>query len=151
MSVTLSTIASRSSTGTFGSRGNEAGQFNQPGGMYVSRRGNVLVADYCNSRVQIFDANGHHLSSITHTVAGERLTPPVSVAVGPDDWVYVVEQDYSSYPRVSVFDENGKYIMSFGKRGNKDGEFKNPLAIAVRDDGYVFVSDTYNYRVQIFK
>ena len=59
------------------------------------------------------------------------------------------------YSRVSVFNENRKYIMSFGKRvgkrGNKDGEFSGPRAVAVRDDGYVFVSDTYNNRVQIFK
>ncbi|CAI8040224.1 Tripartite motif-containing protein 3 [Geodia barretti] len=132
----------------FGSRGSEAGQFNRPRGISVSRKGNVFVADCWNNRVQIFDANGRHLSSITHTGAGEGLGGPVSVAVGPDDWVYVVEYDYL---RVSVFDENGKYVKSFGKRGNKDGEFKNPFAIAVRDDGYVFVSDTFNDRVQIFK
>ncbi|CAI8057340.1 Tripartite motif-containing protein 3 [Geodia barretti] len=111
--------------GSFGSRGSEVGQFNQPYGISVNRRGNVLVADGRNNRIQIFDANGHHLSSITNTGAGERLRGPVSVAVGPDDWVYVVEYDY---PRVSVFDENGKYIKSFGKRGNKDGEFSGPYA-----------------------
>ena len=70
------------------------------------------------------------------------------MAVGPDDWVYVVEQ---IYPRVLIFDENGKYIKSLLKGGNKDGEFSGPFSIAVRDDGYVFVSDTSNNRVQIFK
>ena len=134
--------------GSFGSRGSEVGQLNFPGGISVSRNGNVVVADYWNNRVQIFDANGHHLSSITHTGAGERLGGPMSVAVGQDDWVYVVE---NSCDRVSVFDENGKYIMSFGKRGDKDGEFKDPYAIAARDDGYIYVSDTGNSRVQIFK
>ena len=134
--------------GSFGSRGSEDGKFTLPMGIYVNRAGNVLVADYSNNRVQIFDANGCHLSSITHTGAGERLKGPVSVAVGPDDWVYVVEQ---RCPRVSVFDENGEYIKSFGEGGDKDGEFKDPFAVAVRDDGYVFVSDTYNNRVQIFQ
>ena len=136
------------SHGSFGSMGSEVGQLNFPGGISVSRNGNVVVADYFNNRVQIFDANGHHLSSITHTGAGERLGLPISVAVGPDDRVYVVEY---SCDRVSVFDENGKYIMSFGKRGDKDGEFKVPYAIAARDDGYIYVSDTGNSRVQIFK
>ena len=70
------------------------------------------------------------------------------MAVGPDDWVYMVE---FSCARVAVFDENGKYIMSFGKGGDKDGEFNNPYAIAARDDGYIYVSDTSNNRVQIFK
>ena len=36
------------------------------------------------------------------------------MSVGPDDCVYVVECDSD---RVSVFDENGKYIKSFGKTG----------------------------------
>ena len=62
--------------------------------------------------------------------------------------VYIVE--YGS-DRVSIFDANGKYIKSFGKRGNKDGEFNNPHALAVSDDGYVYISDTKNNRVQVFK
>ena len=132
--------------GSFGSKGSQAGQFYQPGGISVSREGNVLVADHYNHRVQVFNANGCHLSSITHTGAAETLKGPVSVAVGPDDSVYVVEH---GCPRVSVFDKGGKYIKSFGKKGNRDGEFNGPFAIAVRDDGYVYVSDTYNHRVQI--
>ena len=70
------------------------------------------------------------------------------MSVGPDDCVYVVEFGSAT---VSVFDENGKYIKSFGKRGNKDGEFNYPFAIAVSADGYVHVSDTENNRVQILK
>ena len=134
--------------GSFGRLGSQAGQFNYPYGISVSRKGNVLVADNSNDRVQVFDANGRHLSSITHTGAGETLQRPISVAIGPGDWVYVVEFHCH---RVSVFDENGKYIKSFGKKGDKDGEFKDPYAIAVRDDGYVYVSDTENNRLQVFK
>ena len=110
----------------FCSMGSEADQFDRPEGISIGRNGNVLVAEYCSNRVQVFDANGRHLSSITHTGAGERLKGPVSVAVGPDDWVNVVEYDC---PRVSVFNENGEYIKSFGKGGNKDGEFNDPRAI----------------------
>ena len=58
-----------------------------------------------------------------------------------------MEQDLN---RVSVFDENHKYIKSFGKKGDKDGEFSKPYVIAV-DDGCVYVSDTENNRVQVFK
>ena len=134
--------------GSFGSKGSETGQFNWPEGVSVDRKGNVLVADYLNKRIQVFDASGHYLLSITHTTPGQQLQCPSSVSVGPDDCVYVVEYDSA---RVSVFDENGKYIKSFGKSGNKDGEFDNPCAIAVSADGYVYVSDTGNNRVQILK
>ena len=52
--------------------------------------------------------------------------------------------------RVSIFDENGRYIKSFGKRGHKDREFNGPYAIAVSDDGHVYVSDTLNDRIHVF-
>ena len=134
--------------GSFGSKGCAAGYFNCPNGISVDSKGNILVAELDNSRVQVFDASGHYLSSITHTTPGERLQRLISVAVGPDDWVYVVEFDLD---RVSVFDENHKYIKSFGKKGDKDGEFNHPYAIAVNDDGCIYVSDTGNNRVQVFK
>ena len=131
--------------GSYGSEGSGAGQFNTPSGISVDSKGNVLVADLSNNRIQVFDASGRYLSSITHTTPGQQ---PTSVSVGPDDCVYVVEFQPD---RVSIFDDNGKYIKSFGKRGNKDGEFNNPYALAVSDDGYVYVSDTGNNRVQVFK
>ena len=132
---------------SFGSKGSEPGQFNTPSGIAVDIKGNVLIADRGN-RVQVFDANGAHLKSITHTTAEHKLQGPISVAVGPDDWVYVVEFDSD---RVSVFDESYKYVKSFGKRGTRDGEFHYPYAIAVSCDGYIYVSDIDNKRVQVFE
>ena len=133
---------------SFGSKGREAGQLNMPEGISVDSRGNVLVADHLNNRIQVFTASGHHLSSITRTTPGQKLQGPASVAVGPDDWVYVVE-NYAN--RVSVFDEKGKYIQSFGKKGDKDGEFNDPYAVSVSDGGCVYVSDTNNDRIQVFR
>ena len=134
--------------GSFGSKGSETGKFNLPEGISVDSRGNVLVADYYNNRIQVFDASGRYLSSITHTTPEQKLQGPASVSVAPDDCVYVVE--YNS-DRVSIFDHTGKYIKSFGKKGKKDGEFDRPHAIAVSDEGYVYVSDTKNNRIQVFK
>ncbi|CAI8000489.1 Tripartite motif-containing protein 3 [Geodia barretti] len=134
--------------GSFGSKGREAGEFNMPQGIAVDRKGNVLVADHLNNRVQIFDASGCYHSSIAHTEPDQKLQGPISVAVGPDDWVYVVE-NYSN--RVSLFDECYKYIRSFGKKGKNDGEFDDPYAVAVSPEGRVYVSDTNNDRIQVFK
>ena len=134
--------------GSFGSEGRETGKFIYPYGISVDSRGNVLVADCSNKRIQVLDASGRYLSSITHTTPEQKLQRPVSVSVGPDDCVYVVEKDSN---RVSIFDHTGKYIKSFGKKGNKDGEFDRPYAIAVSDEGYVYVSDTGNDRIQVFK
>ena len=134
--------------GSFGSKGSETGKFILPEDISVDSRGHVLIADCYNSRIQVFDASGRYLSSITHTTPEQKLQGPVSVSVGPDDCVYVVEKDSN---RVSIFDQTGKYIKSFGKNGNKDGEFKDPFAIAVSNEGYVYVSDSGNNRIQVFK
>ena len=133
--------------GSFGSFGSETGQFYSPYGISVDSRGNVLVAGCSNSRIQVFDASGRYLSSITHTTPEQELQP-MSVSVGPDDCVYVVEK---LSDRVSIFDHTGKYIKSFGKKGDKEGEFNEPYAIAISDEGYVYVSDTGNNRIQVFK
>ena len=133
---------------SFGSRGSDPGQFNTPEGISVYTKGNVVVADCYNNRIQVFDASGHFLSAITHTTSGQQLQRPVSVSVGPDNCVYVLE--FTSH-RVSIFDRTGKYIKSFGNEGDKDGEFRATYGVAVSDEGYVYVSDTYNNRVQVFK
>ena len=130
--------------GSFGSKGREAGQFNMLQGISVDRKGKILVADHLNNRVQIFDASGCYLSS----EPDQRLQGPISVAVGPDDWVYVVE-NYSN--RVSLFDECCKYVRSFGKKGKNDGEFDDPYAVGVSPEGCVFVSDMNNDRIRVFK
>lgn len=50
---------------------------------------------------------------------------------------------------VKIFDRNGKYLLTIGKRGVEDGEFNFPTNLAFRD-GKLYVVDTLNYRVQIF-
>ena len=70
------------------------------------------------------------------------------MSVGPDNCGYVLE--FTSH-RVSIFDHTGEYIKSFGKKGDKDGEFGGAYGVAVSDEGYVYVSDTDNHRIQVFK
>jgi hypothetical protein len=87
---------------------------------------------------------------------------PVSVAVGPamigtvPGLVGLVVSENARH-RISVFDRNGNLITRFGARGSNgsvgglggnDGEFNNPLGIAVDSQGLVFVADTGNARVQ---
>ena len=133
--------------GSFGCEGSDPGQFDTPESITVDLKGNVLVAGYCNHRIQVFDASGHFISAITHTTPEQRLRSPSGVSVGPDSCLCVVEYGLD---RVSIFDAGGKYIRSFGKTGDKDGEFKYPRCVAVDGEGYVHVSDTCNNRIQIF-
>lgn len=52
--------------------------------------------------------------------------------------------------RVLVLDRDGKTVLKWGTKGDKLGQFKLPLGIAVDEQGRVYVSDTGNGRIQVF-
>lgn len=52
--------------------------------------------------------------------------------------------------RVAKFDKNGKFLKSWGKKGNGTGEFANVRSIAVDAQGNVYVADGGNKRIQVF-
>ena len=52
--------------------------------------------------------------------------------------------------RIVVFDADGKYITEFGGGGLEPGQFDEPVGVAVAPSGTVYVTDTWNQRVQAF-
>ena len=51
---------------------------------------------------------------------------------------------------VHKFSPDGKLLLSWGKPGTDPGEFSIPHNIATDSDGYVYVADRENRRVQVF-
>jgi hypothetical protein len=49
-----------------------------------------------------------------------------------------------------VFDKNGRFVRTWGKLGQAQGEFSQPHSIALDSRGRVYVADRNNTRVQIF-
>jgi len=45
---------------------------------------------------------------------------------------------------------NGELVLQWGKEGNDNGSFKMPLGIAIDPDGFLYVVDSNNQRVQVF-
>jgi|Deesub1362A_J573_1020465.scaffolds.fasta_scaffold00013_140 DNA-binding beta-propeller fold protein YncE/transglutaminase-like putative cysteine protease len=122
---------------SFGSKGSKAKEFDTPHGIFVYG-GVVYVADTGNRRVQVFGSNGVYIGSIG--TKGERimlLNKPTDVAVDHRGYVYVVD---SKSKRVQVFKPSGKHYRNFT-------EFKNPVAIAITEDGF-FVADRGSYKVK---
>ena len=131
----------------FGTVGSDPGEFSKPASIAVDSDGNILVADCNNHRVQVLTPEGEFLCEIKQRGPGmEPLQSPISVCIDDNDCVYVLEQTKN---RVSIFDNKGNFIKSFGKQGTEAGEFNQPYAI-VRDENYVYVSDTHNDRIQLF-
>lgn len=49
----------------FGSHGEGNGQFNAPTGVAVDSNGNIIVADWGNSRIQVRKAQGWHEAEVS--------------------------------------------------------------------------------------
>ena len=49
-----------------------------------------------------------------------------------------------------MFTSQGNFVTSFGVSGKSEGQFKNPYGITVDVDGFVYVCDYGNSRIQVF-
>jgi DNA-binding beta-propeller fold protein YncE len=135
-----------------GSKGTEAGKFDEPQGLVVSKAGELFVADVINHRVQVFRvSDGTFLRQIGGARGNEdgRFNQPADVALSPNETeLFVVDYDND---RIQVFGvRDGQYLRGWGSQGSADGQFKGPQSMAVTGSGEVVVADTYNHRVCVF-
>ena len=86
------------------------------------------------------------------TVPG-TFNAPRGIAVAPDGSIYVTD---SRNHRIQHFAADGALLGTFGSNGDISlgdapiGTFNEPWGIAVAPNGDVFVSDTWNHRIQRF-
>ena len=110
------------------------------------RDGILYVTDRRNAAIQVFK-NGCFSHSIGSNKNGEKLLPNPLALCATGSYVYVT--DYTKH-NVSVFTTDDKFVTSFGQRGSAEGSFELPHGICVDQDGFVYVADRSNNRVQVF-
>jgi DNA-directed RNA polymerase subunit RPC12/RpoP len=86
---------------SFGSKGIRSGMLNDARAIGVDSNGNIIVADYQDGRVQIFDSTGKFVS--TFSLGSKAIIP--SLAVSPDNKIYI-----SNSGGISIFDESGSQL-----------------------------------------
>jgi sugar lactone lactonase YvrE len=125
-------------------------RFNQPAGLFVTPREELLVADLGNGVIRRVDLLAPD-SPVTTLPSNQWLYRPSAVAAGADGTVYVVE---TGMARVVAL-RNGTMSVVAGAPpgGFVDGRGDNArmlpyLGLAVLKDGSVVVSDPGNYRVR---
>ena len=124
---------------SIGSRGEGRGELELPLDIKFDSTGNMYITDYGNDRVQVLDSSGHFIRLFGQEGEG-RLRGPASVLIA-DKYVYVsdIVQDH-----IVVYTSSGQFVTSFG------GQLSSPYSITSCTDGYIYVSDCDNKRVQMF-
>ena len=133
---------------TFGSYGEEPGQFIWPVGIALDQDTNVYVTDEWLHRITKYDKDGEYLSHWgIHGFEDGELNRPSGISIGQDATMYIVD---SHNNRVQKFSPDGKFLGKFGTAGSSDGEFNLPWGICLDADDNVFIADWRNDRVQSF-
>ncbi len=88
----------------------------------------------------------HEIGAYKKTDKQHLLNGPRALALAGDR-IFIADTDAH---RVVVLDQSGKNVLSWGSKGDAQGQFKYPSGIAVDDQGKVYVVDGGNGRIQIF-
>jgi DNA-binding beta-propeller fold protein YncE len=115
----------------------------------VDPQDRIVVVDRDAHRLVFFSPDG----AVTQTIGsperpGEPFSHPSAVAFAADGSFYVADGYGAS--RVQHFSAAGDRLSSFGRRGQKPGEFSTPHGVWVDSDGRVLVTDRENDRLQVF-
>lgn len=126
-----------------------------PRGIAAAADGSLFIADSLGHRIWHVSQQGAVLNSWGGEGAGPgQFREPWDVALDAEGNVYVAD---TWNHRIQKFTAQGEYLLGWGTLGqfalgdpNGEGMFYGPRAVDVGPDGYLYVTDTGNKRVQVF-
>ena len=126
---------------SFGRKGNNAGELNNPIGIAFHNNGNIFVADR-NYRIQIFSGEGQYVGSFGGKGSRDsQLSYPMGLSVDSDGNIIVADADNKL---IKIFSPDGKFLMKLGGQGS----FTNPIH-CVQCDRYLIVSDFNEHCIKV--
>lgn len=140
----------------------EAARFNSPSGVCLNWRYQVVVADTGNNRIRVINSSG-----VTTTFAGGGTKPdyadgkgrsarfrgPLGVCADKKGNLFVADTGNNC---IRMINPQGMVGLLAGHRdaGDADGKgssarFSSPSAVAIDDNGLLFVADTGNHKIKM--
>lgn len=108
--------------------------------------GEMYVADSDNLRINIYSPTGEYLRAITEHASGQPFAYNWRFAFGPDDKLYVIDDDTS----IHIFDSNDAYLSSFSNTGTGDGQFTEAWGIDIDESNNIFIGDYGTERIIMY-
>jgi hypothetical protein len=151
---------------SWGTFGDQPGQFNTPHSIATDAQGHVYVADRGNRRIQVFDGDGTFIRQFTIDVPvppdarpaiGNKPGPDVTGTMAPGaPWAICITPGphqvlYSSdaYPgRIYKLSLDGKVLGMLGSAGKQLKQFGWIHEMACPSENELFVGELLNWRVQ---
>ena len=130
------------------------GVFVRPHGLHIGLDDTIYCTDDGDHTVRKCTLDGKVLLEIgipgrsSPFMSGEPFNRCTHTALSPDGEIYV--SDGYANARIHKFAPNGKLLTSWGECGSDPGEFNVPHNICCDADGWIYVADRENHRVQIF-
>lgn len=132
----------------FGARGEGDGKLHFPSGLSAAGGDTLLVVDALNFRIVRYRADGTALDSFGGPGDGSgAFGRPKAVATDATGRIYVSDAQNDV---VIVFSRPGQFETAVGGSNPAPGSLTLPAGVAI-GDGYLYVADSYNHRVQIFQ
>ena len=128
----------------FETHSNSIKQFSKPIDVYAYDS-QIFVVDQHHALILVFDLNGKLMKEFPVNQNLSNTSEPYGIFVYSD---LIFVSDIGDHT-VKIFDLDGNFVKQFGQYGDRYGEFKHPN-LAITDGNRIFVSDAYNYRIQIF-
>jgi DNA-binding beta-propeller fold protein YncE len=130
------------------------GLFRRPHGLRVGPDGSLYCTDDAGHTVRKFTPEGKLLLQLGEPdkpsgyMEGKPFNRCTNTALSSNGEIYV--SDGYGNARVHKFSPDGKLLLSWGEPGTRAGQFNVVHSICVDVDGWVYVADRENHRVQVF-
>lgn len=157
----VTTVAGGKASGYKDGKGIEA-KFLSPSGIAIDKDGNIFISDTLNDVIRKIDPTGN-----VTTFAGKKddkslLNEPVGLAFDKNGNLFVADGSNHQIKKISAKDkieilggnhsikdkESGYWLGGYMDGPKEISYFNFPKGITLKDDGTIFVADSYNHTIR---
>lgn len=133
-----------------GELGDSGTKFFHPRGVNLDSSGNVFIADTYNHKIKKYNSN--HQYEYSTDIGISKLEPcyPCQVLPIDNDYFIVSDTGNSQIIKFKGYNTYASVYDHFGRLRNSDGVFSECVGATVDNNGDVYITDTFNHRVQKF-
>ncbi|MBV9556608.1 MAG: SBBP repeat-containing protein, partial [Pseudolabrys sp.] len=131
------------------------GVFTRPHGVHVGPDDTIWLTDDGDHTVRHCTLDGRILMQLgipgkpSPFMSGEPFHRCTHTALSPQGELYI--SDGYGNARIHKYTPDGRLLFSWGEPGTDPGQFNIPHNICCDADGWVYVADRENHRVQVFE